>query len=63
MERNELVKRDDERAERRERRGPERISSEIAILSVVGGIALLGLAALVIVALPDIKRYIKISTM
>jgi len=32
-------------------------------LSIVGGIALIGLAALVIVALPDIRRYIKISTM
>lgn len=28
-----------------------------------GGIALLGLAALVVVSLPDIKRYIKISSM
>lgn len=59
MERNELVRRDDERPRRR----PERRSPEIAVLSVVGGIALLGLAALVIVTLPDIKRYIKISTM
>jgi hypothetical protein len=58
MERNELIKRDDERVRRPERRSPE-----IAVLSVVGGIALLGLAALVIVALPDIKRYIKISMM
>ncbi len=58
MERNELVKRDDERVRRPERRSPE-----LGIAAVVGGIALLGLAALVIVALPDIKRYIKISTM
>ncbi len=29
----------------------------------IGGIALLGVAALVIVSLPDIKRYVKISTM
>ncbi len=59
MERNELVKRDDERVRRR----PERRSPEMGIAAVIGGIALLGLAALVIVVLPDIKRYIKISTM
>ena len=33
------------------------------LFGLVGGIALLGVAALVIVALPDIKRYIRISTM
>ncbi|MGH9945591.1 MAG: DUF6893 family small protein [Pyrinomonadaceae bacterium] len=33
------------------------------ILGIVGGIALVGIAALVVVALPDIKRYIKISSM
>lgn len=62
MERNELVKRDDERVLQRYRwRG--RRSPELGIATVIGGIALLGLAALVMVALPDIKRYIKISTM
>jgi hypothetical protein len=45
------------------RRRPGHRSPELGIAAVVGGIALLGLAALVIVALPDIKRYIKISTM
>ncbi|MEP6901047.1 MAG: hypothetical protein ABJA66_04810 [Actinomycetota bacterium] len=33
------------------------------LLKIIGGAALLVGAALVIVALPDIKRYIKISTM
>jgi hypothetical protein len=33
------------------------------IWSIVGGVALVAVAAAVIVSLPDIKRYIKISTM
>jgi hypothetical protein len=33
------------------------------LLKIIGGAALLVGAALVIVSLPDIKRYIKISTM
>jgi hypothetical protein len=33
------------------------------IWSIVGGVALIAAAAAVIVSLPDIKRYIKISTM
>ncbi len=33
------------------------------LLKIVGGVALVVGAALVIVSLPDIKRYIKISTM
>jgi len=44
-------------------RPEERESSGVGILGIFGGIALLGVAALVIVSLPDIKRYIKISTM
>jgi hypothetical protein len=35
----------------------------ISIWSIVGGAALLAMAAAVIVSIPDIKRYIKISTM
>lgn len=30
---------------------------------VIGGLALIGLAAVIITVFPDIKRYIKISTM
>lgn len=41
----------------------DRRTSDMGIWSIVGGIALLGVAALVIVSLPDIKRYIRISTM
>ena len=33
------------------------------IWSIVGGAALVAVAALVIVSIPDIKRYIRISTM
>lgn len=47
-----------EALERRERR-----SSSVNIWSIFGGAALLVAAAAVIVSLPDIKRYIKISTM
>lgn len=47
-----------ESLERRERR-----SSGIGLMSIIGGVALVALAAAVIVNLPDIKRYIKISTM
>lgn len=35
----------------------------LPIWKAVGGIALLGLAAMVITVIPDIKRYIKISMM
>lgn len=38
-------------------------SSGMGVGSIVGGAALLAVAALVIVSIPDIKRYIKISTM
>ncbi len=58
MESRELARRNDEQVRHRERRSPE-----LGILHVIGGIALIGVAALVIVTLPDIKRYIKISTM
>lgn len=61
MERREHLQRRDERIEPRRRY--EESSNGIGIGSVVGGILLLGVAALVIVSLPDIKRYIKISTM
>lgn len=43
--------------ERRERK------SNMNVWTIVGGLALVAAAAAVIVSLPDIKRYIKISTM
>ncbi len=43
--------------ERRERK------SSMNVWTIVGGLALVAAAAAVIVSLPDIKRYIKISTM
>lgn len=46
-----------------EERPPERQSRQTSLLYAVGGIALVGLAAMVVLALPDIKRYIRISTM
>lgn len=61
MERREHLQRRDERIESRRRY--EESSNGIGVGSIVGGILLLGVAALVIVSLPDIKRYIKISTM
>ncbi len=56
-----LERREGERGEMRRRR--EESSSGLGVGSIVGGIVLLGVAALVIVSLPDIKRYIKISSM
>ena len=44
--------------ERRERR-----SGGMGLWSIIGGAALVIIAAGVIVSLPDIKRYIKISSM
>ena len=41
----------------------ERKSSSMNVWTIVGGLALVAAAAAVIVSLPDIKRYIKISTM
>jgi hypothetical protein len=35
----------------------------VNVWTIVGGLALVAAAAAVIVSLPDIKRYIKISTM
>ncbi len=40
-----------------------RRSSGMGIWSIIGGVALAAVAALVIVSIPDIKRYIRISTM
>lgn len=62
MEHREYLERRDERNLPR-RRDREEDSSGIGALSIIGGLALVGVAALVIVSLPDIKRYIKISTM
>jgi len=61
MEQKDYLERRDERMERRSR--DEDNSSPIGVGGIVGGLLLLGAAALVIVALPDIKRYIKISRM
>ncbi len=44
-----------------ERRGKE--SSSVGFGSIVGMAALVAVAGLVIMSIPDIKRYIKISTM
>lgn len=41
----------------------ERKSSGLGAWSIVGGVALVAVAALVVTALPDIVRYIKISRM
>jgi hypothetical protein len=35
----------------------------VGIWSIFGGVAMVAVAAVLIVSLPDIKRYIKISTM
>lgn len=48
----------DEHLERREKR-----SSVPGIWSLVGGTALLLVATVVLLSLPDIKRYVKISRM
>jgi hypothetical protein len=49
------------RQESLERR--ERNSSNMNIWAILGGVAVVAMAVGVIVSLPDIKRYIKISTM
>jgi len=59
MERQEHSEERDEKIARRE----ESFSGDSGVWSVAAGIALLGLAALVILNLPDIKRYIKMSRM
>ncbi|MBS1795549.1 MAG: hypothetical protein JSS81_16965 [Acidobacteria bacterium] len=58
--RESLAKRENETRPRARRKEP---SAGTLALGVLGGLALLGIAALVVVALPDIKRYIRISTM
>lgn len=63
MERKEHLQRRDERITPRRHRREDDSSVPTTALSVVGGIALLGVAALLYITLPDIKRYIKISTM
>ena len=59
MDRREILERHDGRIERY--RPPEPPST--FLLGILGGIALVGLAALMVAAMPDIKRYIKISRM
>lgn len=63
MEHKEYLERRDDRTHLRPRRRRENDSTGISTLGIIGGIALVGVAALVVVSLPDIKRYIKISTM
>jgi hypothetical protein len=41
----------------------ERNSSNMNVWAILGGVAVVAMAVGVIVSLPDIKRYIKISTM
>jgi len=60
MERQNNLQRRDERMERHR---DERNSPAVGVGGIVGGLALVGVVALVIFALPDIKRYIKISRM
>jgi hypothetical protein len=60
MERKEFLERKERRIERRRDNDERRLGM---VFGIVGGIALIGIAALVAVTLPDIKRYIKISTM
>lgn len=59
MDRREMLERHDERMTRF--RPPEPPGT--LLMGILGGVALVGLAALVIAALPDIKRYIRISRM
>ncbi|MGI8470041.1 MAG: DUF6893 family small protein [Pyrinomonadaceae bacterium] len=59
MERQKSLERRDHRIARRK----ENDSSSAIIWSAIGGIALLGAAALFYVNLPDLKRYIKMSRM
>lgn len=51
------------RSEALQRRESGGRSSGVGLWSIVGGVALVAVAALVVVNFPDIKRYIKISTM
>jgi hypothetical protein len=61
MEMDKLQRRTNE--EMRKDSWPEVLPEKISVWHIVGGAALVGLAALVIVNIPDIKRYIRISTM
>lgn len=63
MEHREYLEKRDERIAPPRRRNREDHSAGIGALTIIGGIALVGVAALVITSLPDIKRYYKISTM
>lgn len=58
MKRQDNLERRDEKIARREENN---FVGGLKIRSAVGSIVLLGVAALVIVALPDIKRFIKMS--
>ena len=57
-----MEERNERKYEQIERRREDRPRG-LSIWHAVGGITLIGLAALVIVSLPDISRYIKISRM
>jgi hypothetical protein len=61
MERKEHLEKREERVVRREK--PADISGKNFALGVIGGIALVGIAALLVATFPDLKRYYKISTM
>ena len=61
MERQKNLETRDRKMMRRE--GNESDGGKLGVWSLVGGIALVGVAALVISALPDLKRYLKISRM
>lgn len=61
MERDRLQRKTNESVRRDE--WQDVLPQKISVWHIVGGAALVGLAALVIVNIPDIKRYIRISTM
>lgn len=72
MERNEMLEQRNEEIRRRHANRNDHLTTEqksegsgagMIALGVVGGIALVGVAALVVLNLPDLKRYIKISSM
>ncbi len=59
----ERQKSSEQKNERMARRESKDSNSGLGVWSAIGGIALLGVAAVFISALPDLKRYIKISRM
>ena len=67
MERNEELEQRNEAIRRRHENRENYLSRESGdnnfAMGLVGGLALVGIAALLVITLPDIKRYIKISTM